>query len=889
MALPSTYATGTITVAANGTVVTGAGTNWIAGGIRAGDVLEVRGLSVSIDGVTSATALTLKKPWPGPAHSSASYEIRYTPDATRVLAASRAALETFEGLSGELINAPTTSPSDLTELLLSTKAISLGTQIVTRAEGYGYEVVASGGDLLTAGGVHLRRVVRPDDHYDLRGQTYMPAITRTLVDAGLGKYCHVPAIAIRPDGHILGAYLRNETSPHESEDYQRIVMVRSNDKGATWTPAVEELNEAATCHNPLTLAARPLQSEIFVAYDHQTDQEIAVWSTRGIEYASGFISFRPASPGAKWTNYRVLATSNGGVELSSTSLTGVAPAGLSQRRTVDGVPQDIFFFKPVFDHTGRKLVIPMLLGKVVAGGTNQVAFLIRENGAWRVTAHIPTGEADIESAWEPTTWQADDGTWYCQVRNNKGAAGVNDNHLIASSPDLESWTPWAYRDTEMHVNRIINAKASDRLWLGVGTTHPGNRHALSLLMSVDGHQWSPGLTISDEDGLTHWAQYSDIAFHADEAYILYSTSEPMGVNSPIRFARVPLPTGVPISGNDANFYVLDTGMKPYQRGGWALVIPPRMRGAVAGCGRPHVINLRCRVTAVPGPVPYVLAAVGNARWGYLTVEYRQGASGTELFAGGIKIGDVGSPTSWTDFQIAVDPLSGIASAFGQARAIGRFATAYLGDVSPGGTDQAGSIEYDGARCRLAVYPAGLPRLLRPEFPPLVGSSVLAQGDNGDANLITDAGPGGKAHVRYRAGGTTRAATFYDDTAKQLREEVGGGTVRRVSATEQEMVFPVKMFSPLRAPASTLTLTNGAITVSRMAHAVTQGDLHTITGGADGDLLILGAGNSGQPVTIKHGVGNVFCGGSDKVLSSIQHRIMLHRAGTAWHMISANLA
>lgn len=97
MPLPSTYATGTVTVSANGTVVTGAGTQWIAGGIRPGDRFAIKGLSVSIASVNSATSITLAEPWAGGALSGSPYEIRYTPDATRVLAASRAALERFEG------------------------------------------------------------------------------------------------------------------------------------------------------------------------------------------------------------------------------------------------------------------------------------------------------------------------------------------------------------------------------------------------------------------------------------------------------------------------------------------------------------------------------------------------------------------------------------------------------------------------------------------------------------------------------------------------------------------------------------------------------------------------------------------------------------------------
>ena len=102
MPLTATYTTGTISVAANGTAVTGAGTNWLAGGVRPGDILAVRGLTVTIDAVTSSKTLILATTWPGTALSASPYEIRYTPDATRVLASSREAIAAMESLRGDV-------------------------------------------------------------------------------------------------------------------------------------------------------------------------------------------------------------------------------------------------------------------------------------------------------------------------------------------------------------------------------------------------------------------------------------------------------------------------------------------------------------------------------------------------------------------------------------------------------------------------------------------------------------------------------------------------------------------------------------------------------------------------------------------------------------------
>lgn len=90
--LPTTYFAGTVTVGAGSTTVTGVGTNWITAGIEAGDIFWAAGLSVRVAAVVSATSITLAYPWPGAALAAANYEIRFTPDATRVLASAREVL-----------------------------------------------------------------------------------------------------------------------------------------------------------------------------------------------------------------------------------------------------------------------------------------------------------------------------------------------------------------------------------------------------------------------------------------------------------------------------------------------------------------------------------------------------------------------------------------------------------------------------------------------------------------------------------------------------------------------------------------------------------------------------------------------------------------------------
>lgn len=97
MALPTTYSTGTASVSANDTAVTGQGTTWLTSGLQAGDLFWAGGMSVRIASINSNTSLTLAFPWPGGARNNASYEVRFTPDLSRALASSRAVLDAIAG------------------------------------------------------------------------------------------------------------------------------------------------------------------------------------------------------------------------------------------------------------------------------------------------------------------------------------------------------------------------------------------------------------------------------------------------------------------------------------------------------------------------------------------------------------------------------------------------------------------------------------------------------------------------------------------------------------------------------------------------------------------------------------------------------------------------
>lgn len=113
MALPTSYNTGTATVNANGTAVTGQGTSWLTSGLQAGDIFWAAGLSVRIAAVNSNTSLTLAYAWPGTTRSADVYEVRFASDATRALSAARQVLDALTNGNLFSIGALTTAANKL--------------------------------------------------------------------------------------------------------------------------------------------------------------------------------------------------------------------------------------------------------------------------------------------------------------------------------------------------------------------------------------------------------------------------------------------------------------------------------------------------------------------------------------------------------------------------------------------------------------------------------------------------------------------------------------------------------------------------------------------------------------------------------------------------------
>lgn len=97
----SDYTAGTISVAADGTAVTGVGTAWEVARFREGDWLIANGWVNVVASVDSNTSLTLAQPWRGGELSGASYRLRYMSDGSRASAQARQLIDMLGG-SGNL-------------------------------------------------------------------------------------------------------------------------------------------------------------------------------------------------------------------------------------------------------------------------------------------------------------------------------------------------------------------------------------------------------------------------------------------------------------------------------------------------------------------------------------------------------------------------------------------------------------------------------------------------------------------------------------------------------------------------------------------------------------------------------------------------------------------
>lgn len=97
MAMNVTHISGTASINAGETNVTGQNSTWLSSGLLPGDMFWAAGLMVRIASIQDNTHLTLAAAWPGASRASAQYEIWRTPDIDRMGETQRAFLDKLAG------------------------------------------------------------------------------------------------------------------------------------------------------------------------------------------------------------------------------------------------------------------------------------------------------------------------------------------------------------------------------------------------------------------------------------------------------------------------------------------------------------------------------------------------------------------------------------------------------------------------------------------------------------------------------------------------------------------------------------------------------------------------------------------------------------------------
>lgn len=96
MPITAIYDVGTVDLVTDSDEVVGTGVAWIGAAIREGDIFWADGLSVRVLELIDDTTIRLAHPWPGANRTGRSYEIQYTPDASRVMSQTTDLLRTMD-------------------------------------------------------------------------------------------------------------------------------------------------------------------------------------------------------------------------------------------------------------------------------------------------------------------------------------------------------------------------------------------------------------------------------------------------------------------------------------------------------------------------------------------------------------------------------------------------------------------------------------------------------------------------------------------------------------------------------------------------------------------------------------------------------------------------
>lgn len=155
------------------------------------------------------------------------------------------------------------------------------------------------------------------------------------------------------------------------------------------------------------------------------------------------------------------------------------------------------------------------------------------------------------------------------------------------------------------------------------------------------------------------------------------------------------------------------------------------------------------------------------------------------------------------------------------------------------------------------------------------------------------------HTPIAIGAPANASTFnsplgqLDNAITNLATDVSDAVsdVATNTTTLNNLVSGASGFTQLNLSTSTtLTISGGAITVTRSRHLVdteasaSYDDLDTINGGVAGDVLVLQSVTSARVVVVKNGTGNIFLNGFDVFLDNPRKAVTLLYDGTQWVLV-----